>query len=343
MDDINYIIIRREFKNNEYRVPIVPDDCIVLIRKGFIVYVEKSPNRCFTDKEYYNVGCNLISDYTTLEHNIKTMLIVGLKELDIMNSVHFGYKQMYFSHTFKNQTDSKIILSKFKLHGGFIYDMEYFTDDTDTRLIAFGYYAGIAGCYLGLLQYYMKQINLNIMNIIPINNIEILYYNLYFILNLNKKPSIAIIGNGRCAKGCIKFLDSLNIDYTIFKRNDMKSELINYNIILNCIHVNSYIEPFITIDSLKQFDMLSVIVDISCDYNNINNPLPIYNNMSTFDNPAIHINEMVDVIAIDNLPSLLPRDSSIEFSSNLVKILTNMKGKYWDVNINKFIEIIAKV
>ena len=216
--------------------------------------------------------------------------------------------------------------------------MEYFTNDMGKRIITFGYFAGIAGCYMGLLQYYMKLINRNVMNIIPIYCIKNLYYILNFILNLDVKPSIAIIGNGRCAKGCMDFLNSLNLEYTVFTRDSSKKDLIYYNVIFNCIQINNYIEPFITLDTLEQFDKLNLVVDISCDYNNKYNPLPIYNKLSTFDNPIIHINEKVDVIAIDNLPSLLPKDSSIYFSSNLVKILTNMEGKYWKTSINKFIE-----
>jgi len=338
MENIQYIVIRKEYKLNEFRVPLVPSDCIILINKGFIVYVEKSMIRCINNMEYMKVGCIMIDDYTMLQHNVDHMLIVGLKDLDIMNSIIFKYKHMYFSHTFKNQNNNNIILSKFKSNGGIIYDMEYFTDDMNNRLITFGYYAGIAGCYMGLFQYYMKQVNGNIMNITPIKNIKHLYYNLNFILNLNEKPNIAIIGNGRCAKGCMFFLNSLNLEYTIFTRTSSKNELVNYDIIFNCIQINSYIEPFITMDTIKTFIKLSILVDISCDYNNIYNPLPIYTRLSTFENPIIHVNDMIDVIAIDNLPSLLPRDSSIDFSSNLVKILTNMEGKYWSKSIKKYIE-----
>ena len=60
MDIIKYIIIRKEHKMNEFRVPLVPNDIIMLIEKGYTVYVEKSKNRCVSTEEYIAVGCIII-------------------------------------------------------------------------------------------------------------------------------------------------------------------------------------------------------------------------------------------------------------------------------------------
>jgi saccharopine dehydrogenase (NAD+, L-lysine-forming) len=72
---------------------------------------------------------------------------------------------------------------------------------------------------------------------------------------------------------------------------------------------------------LQKFEKLSIIVDVSCDINAINNPINLKYHGTTFEAPVHKINNKLDIIAIDNLPSLLPKDSSEEFSAKLQKII----------------------
>jgi saccharopine dehydrogenase (NAD+, L-lysine-forming) len=79
-------------------------------------------------------------------------------------------------------------------------------------------------------------------------------------------------------------------------------------------------------------------VYISCDYDNKLNPIQIYDKKTTWDNPVLKL-ENTDVIAIDNLPSLLPVDSSIYFSTQLSVLLSNYHNdidKHWVRNKNIF-------
>jgi hypothetical protein len=53
---------------------------------------------------------------------------------------------------------------------------------------------------------------------------------------------------------------------------------------------------------------LSVVVDMSCDTANPNNPLPIYSSYTTFDKPTLRVlshPSPLDIIAIPTLPSLV--------------------------------------
>ena len=63
---IQNIIIRREYKINEFRTPLIPSDCKKCIEIGIIVYVEKSTQRCILDEEYKENGCIIIEDFTNL-------------------------------------------------------------------------------------------------------------------------------------------------------------------------------------------------------------------------------------------------------------------------------------
>ena len=330
-----YIVIRKEYKLNETRVAITPIDCFKLIKYNYIVYVEKSNNRCFSDNIYQENGCILIDSMYSLQYNIDEMLIIGLKELPD-DDIIYKFYHIYFSHTFKNQLNSEYILNKFKLNNGRIYDLEYFRDIDNNRLFAFGKYAGVVGCYLGLLQYYNKLVyNINIKEITSFNSFDNMIKEISKCKTFFNNIRVGVIGNGRCGKGCIILLELLNIKYDIITRIN-NYNLTDYDIILNNILLTSYINPFITTDTLYKFIKPCVIVDISCDYNNPFNPLPIYNRLSTFIEPVIDINNMISMIAIDNLPSLLPCDSSSDFSSKLVSIMCSTKFNMYMDNTLKY-------
>jgi hypothetical protein len=53
-------------------------------------------------------------------------------------------------------------------------------------------------------------------------------------------------------------------------------EILDYDILVNCIYLSQAIPAFLTSDMLVGERNLSVVVDVSCDYTNPNNPIPIY-------------------------------------------------------------------
>ena len=65
------------------------------------------------------------------------------------------------------------------------------------------------------------------------------------------------------------------------------------------------------------------MVDVTCDLSNPNKPLPIYGKNSSFDEPCdtLPVDDSISVIAIDHLPTLVPRESSEIFSTDLVDSL----------------------
>lgn len=75
------------------------------------------------------------------------------------------------------------------------------------------------------------------------------------------------------------------------------------------------------------------MVDIfySCDVYNPNNPLPIYKQTTTFSQPTVPVIEdpqnPLDLVAIQNLASLLPRESSTHFSTQMLPLLHRIGGK----------------
>jgi saccharopine dehydrogenase (NAD+, L-lysine-forming) len=69
-----------------------------------------------------------------------------------------------------------------------------------------------------------------------------------------------------------------------------------------------------------------VIGDIACDPGSAFSPIKVYDRTTSWEHPAlrVHENPILDVTAIDNLPSLLPRESSEDFAAQLLPSLLSL-------------------
>ncbi|CAG8772924.1 4666_t:CDS:2, partial [Cetraspora pellucida] len=108
-------------------------------------------------------------------------------------------------------------------------------------------------------------------------------------------------------------------------------EILEADIFVNCIYLNQKISPFLTKEMLDLPRRLSVIADVSCDNTNPNNPIPVYTGNTTFDNPTIAVETKnthpLDVISIDHLPTLLPKESSEQFTNDLLPSLLELSNR----------------
>ena len=328
---IQNIIIRREYKTNEFRTPLVPSDCKKYAEFGIVIYVEKSSQRCIPDEEYEKNGCIIIEDFTDLQLPKMNTLVIGLKELDYSNPKLLPWCHLYFTHIFKNQIGSEEIIAKLEFSGAIVYDYEYFLNKNQRRVIAFGFWAGFIGSALGLLQFYYKSINQNIGNLKAYNDASILFEEVEYYKYFFRKLNIGIIGiNGRSGQGSRFLLERLGVSNIHgYSRASDKNPLNQHNIIINCIKLSPEDNNiFISQETLPIFENLSIIVDVSCDINAKNNPIRLKYKGTTFETPVYKINDKLDIIAIDNLPSLLPKDSSEEFSAKLQKIICKKWNNY---------------
>ena len=324
----NIIYIRRESIDNEYRTPLIPNDIKILINNGFIIYVQSCINRIYTDDVYKNSGA-IITSEKWYNSKFNNAIIIGIKELNNLEKLN-NNTHIYFSHTFKNQINSEYILKKFINSNSQLYDFEYFLEN-NKRLIAFGYYSGLVGAILGLKQYFNKLSESKILeNLKPWNSFDDIYN--YVKDDINKNISIAIIGaNGRCGSGVRLILDKFNLEYTSIDRNGNISNLKEFDIVYNCILLDEKYDK-VWFDKKTNFEKDLVIVDISCDYSKLNNPIKLYNNSTSWELPVFKYNKYVDIIAIDNLPSLLPKESSNYFSNKLTELLLQFNedpNNYW--------------
>eukprot|EP00834_Sanchytrium_tribonematis_P006387 NODE_465_length_7087_cov_1.060962.p3 type:complete len:344 gc:universal NODE_465_length_7087_cov_1.060962:3045-4076(+) len=318
-----HLYLRNEYKKFEHRVILTPEHCKQLISGGIDISVECSNTRCFSDEEYEQVGCKLTKEkYDSCDKNT---YILGLKELYHTTPKSFEFCHIYFAHAYKEQTGWKELLQKFK--NGRILDLE-FLKENGRRVAAFGFYAGYAGALLSMDVYngnkgpYSPQIKSEIVSKIK--------------SEIKSKPKVLVIGAlGRCGKGAIQGLLDVGIpeenilkwDLEETKKGGPFKEILEADIFINCVYLSSKTKPFLTTEMLLPEKKLSVICDVSCDYNSANNPIPVYNECTYFDKPFITIPGDVKVISIDHLPTLLPKDASHEFASLLTPYIKQLNAE----------------
>ena len=348
MNNSTIIYLRKEENINEYRTPLTPKDINILIQNKFIIYIQSSKYRVYKDNEYSENGA-IITNLDWYDKSFNSALIVGIKEMKNLDKLN-NHTHIYFSHSYKNQTGSDILLKSFFDSLSSLYDFEFFLTENKKRIIAFGFYAGIVGCVLGLLQFFNKINNLpNINNLKPWISFNDMIDQINFNKNINlNNLKIGIIGhNGRCGTGVKNILNMLSIKYTTIDRNLSEKDILNlkdFDILYNCITLDeNYNLVWFDKDTIFYKDI--VIVDISCDYNKTNNPIKLYSNLTSWNEPVYNYKKYVDIIAIHNLPSLLPKESSDEFSSIFKDLLLDYisdSKKYWKNNYHIYLSKIEK-
>lgn len=266
----------------------------------------------------------------------KDATIVGLKELE-ESTDPISNNMIYFAHCYKGQAGAADVLRRFKNGGGTLWDLEFLNDDKGRRVAAFGRAAGIVGMAIGLLAWGYKKLDPSSQNPVPplthpFPNYDALAKHVGEVLAKAKEktglsPRVIVIGAlGRCGGGSCDFAKRLDVDVTKWDLEETKKggpfpEILDYDIFVNTIYLSTKIPPFITNELLTKPDRkLNVIVDVSCDTSNPNNPIPVYDKTTTLLEPTLRItngDNPVDVVSIDHLPAVVPFESSKEFGDAL--------------------------
>jgi len=152
MEPIRIGVIKEGKVPPDFRTPLTPNQCKVLktMYPQAEVVVQSSPIRTFTDQEYLNHGVEVVDDLSDCD------IILGVKEVPIPALIP-GKTFMFFSHTIKKQPYNRELLRALLDQKIRLIDYEVIKDKYRTRLIGFGRYAGIVGCYNGFLTYGLKH------------------------------------------------------------------------------------------------------------------------------------------------------------------------------------------
>lgn len=336
--------LRAEHKTSERRTPLTPEGAEMLLRNGYSVTVERSSNRIFSDGEYEGIGCT-IQDAGEWVKAPKEAYILGLKELPASPDA-LVHRHIFFGHAYKGQPGSNTLLDRFRKGGGNLLDLEYLVDNKGQRAAAFGYWAGYIGASLALIHFGQKShggVHSTIRDLLPSTDRTNLDKVTSLSFNSAALPNVLIIGaSGRSGTGAKDCCLKHGILITEWDKKDTISpnydELLKHNILINCALITKIGPPFLDWEVLDTSRNLSLVMDVSCDQGSALNPLPISSECTTWADPVQVLladdiqNDLLEIIAIDNLPTLLPKESSLDFAAALLPHLINLKkpnDEYW--------------
>jgi len=260
--------------------------------------------------------------------------VIGLKAIDY--PAHHTHTLMHFAHCFKGQEGSQHTLDLLR-ECRFI-DYEYMVDCSNKRVISFCAQSGKIGCYLALMAYHTRQIGHKTLPLFHEGKYRAILF------SMEKKPRVLLIGYGTAGKAAKEVLDQFMIECTIWTSQTVpnRNTILDHDILIHAIRLpddtTKQISPFLVLEDLTATHKLSIICDITCDMGNPRNTLPLYTEYTTALEPVTHLTDSIDLIAINNLPSLEPMISSDQFSAILVNYLPEL---LW-MNITKEIHPKAK-
>ena len=103
-------------------------------------------------------------------------------------------------------------------------------------------------------------------------------------------------------------------------------EILAHDIFFNCILARPGTPVFVPASAPHHPRRLTVIGDIACDPDSDFSPIKVYDRTTTWDAPALRVHDTppLDVTAIDNLPSMLPVESSEDYADQLLPSLMTL-------------------
>jgi len=343
LDPSGGIWMRHELRRTECRAPLTPDDARRLVEGGFEVTVEESPQRAFGIERYAEAGCRVTGAGSWVRAP-DDVFVLGLKELSDEPAT-LRHRHIYFGHAYKGQPGGVRLLQRFRAGGGVLLDLEYLVDTGGRRLAAFGYWAGYAGAALAVLSARGRLA----VPLLPVGK-EALDATLRDSEAADELSTLVIGALGRSGRGArdalaVARLTPMCWDLPETRHLDRRA-LLRHDLLINAVLTTNPEPPFLTAADLDDPDRrLKLVCDVTCDVGSPYNLLPIYDAVTDWRQPVRRLRDggaPLDLIAIDNLPSLLPEESSVDFSAQLLPHLLTLgaTAPAWQRCRRRFIEAL---
>ena len=337
---MTHLWVRAEQRPNEERVGLTPEGAAALLAAGIRVTVEESHVRAIPIDGYKDAGCEIAAENSWPDAP-RDAIIFGLKELP-EDGTPLPHRHIMFGHAFKGQHSGRALLERFKTGGGTLYDLEYLVDENDRRVAAFGYWAGYAGAAVTLKTWAAQQRNEVCPPVGVYPSKDALNAELLAELDATgtDRPRAIVIGAlGRVGTGAADLCEAMGVTVTKWDMAETASggpfpEILDHDLFLNCIFARPGTPVFVPREALTATRKLTAIGDVACDPDSDYNPVPVYDRATTWDVPALRVasDPVMDVMAIDNLPSMLPVESSEDYAAQLLPsllTLTDLESGVW--------------
>ena len=337
-----HLWIRAEARPTEQRAPLVPADAARLVAAGWRLTVEESPTRAFPAEAYRSAGCEVVPAGSWPQAPDATV-VLGIKELPEQPRA-LRHTHVYFAHAFKGQAGAREVLTRFAEGGGELLDVEYLTEQ-GRRVVAFGYWAGYVGAGLGVLA---ARGRLN-------GPLEPGTRAGFDARLSGPRPAplraLVIGAHGRSGQGAGDALEVAGAGVTRWDVAETavldRDVLLDHDLLVNCVASAAPGEPFVRAADLERPDRrLTTVADVTCDVTSEHNRIPVNTGVTSWAEPVRVVHDggsPVGVIAIDNLPSLLPREASTDFSAALLARLPDLpeRAGAWAAARRAFVEALA--
>lgn len=323
---MTHLWLRAEQRDNETRVGLTPQGAAKLIAAGITLTVEDSATRCIPTDAYAATGATIAPEGSWPDAP-EDAIIFGLKELP-EDGTPLKHRHILFGHAYKGQPSGQVLLKRFAAGGGTMYDLEYLVTEDARRVAAFGYWAGYAGAAVTLKCWIaqQKQSICGPVGAYPSSPHLLAELQSELASLGTQRPTALVIGAlGRVGTGAADLCTAMGVPVTKWDMAETASggpfpEVLAHDLFLNCILARPGTPVFVPASAKTDPRRLSVIGDVACDPDSDFSPIKVYDRTTTWDAPALRVHDMppLDVTAIDNLPSMLPVESSEDFADQLL-------------------------
>lgn len=185
------------------RVAFTPEQCKwIQENKEVTIIVQTSPGRCYSDDEYREAGVEVKEDLS------ECSILFGIKEIPVEMLME-GKTYFFFSHTKKLQPYNQEMLQTIIRKRVTLVDYECLVHEDGTRLLGFGFFAGVVGAHNGMYAYGMRTGELELKRVYLLKDLQELIHS-YFELRV-PLLKIAVTGSGRVSNGIVEVMSLLGI------------------------------------------------------------------------------------------------------------------------------------
>ena len=187
------------------RVPLSPKQCREVLDKfpTINLVVQKSQVRRFSDQEFEENGIEIVDSIVDCD------VLMGVKEVPIIDLIP-NKTYFFFSHTIKKQPYNRNLLKAMLEKNITMVDYETLTDAKFFRLIGFGFYAGVVGCYNSFYTYGKRTGTYRIKRAYQCDDRAEIESELVKV-KLPANFKIVITGTGRVSHGAVEILEKLKL------------------------------------------------------------------------------------------------------------------------------------
>ena len=213
------------------RVALTPEQCKwVQKNKDISIIVQSSETRCYKNSDYIAAQIQVKEDLSECD------VLFGIKEVPI-NMLIEGKVYFFFSHTKKLQPYNQQLLQTIISKEITLIDYEALEHEDGTRVIGFGFFAGVVGAHNGMMAYGNRTGKFFLGRVYKLKNFQELIHT-YFGLKL-PLVKIAVTGSGRVAHGILEIMNLMEIHEA--EPDEYKTTQFSYPVYVHLKGANLYV------------------------------------------------------------------------------------------------------